>query len=249
MKYGNKYSLKRLLTEKFELEEPLDTSLEDWKGYFEKADDLDNSIKDDFLAAREMADEALEMLDAERDNIVAAMDDIHAKTDAAEKEAEELLKRKEAEENKKKDLLNRLQKRGKIDSEEWLAGKDDYEEIYAKESKQLNDLQNYIQEKFMKAMGQQRADVMQQSIFWMEIFKKIKSSVDKFAYPEGKNKTLQSRGYYPMIQASRARYAYGIWMGKKFGSNYMWQGELPEVDQIIDNAPKPERLAKLLDDK
>ena len=53
-----------------------------------------------------------------------------------------------------------------------------------------------------------------------------------------------------MIQASRARYAYGIWMGKKFGKgDYMWQGELPAVDQIIDSAPKPKRLAQLLDDK
>ena len=249
MKYGNKYSLKRLLTEKFELDNPLDTSLEDWQGYFDNAEELDSSIKDDFLTAREMADDALELLDAERDNIVAAMEEIQAKKEAAEKEAEELRKKQEAEEKKKKDLLNRLQKRGKIDPEEWEAGQDDYDEIYAKHREQYESITSYIQEQFMKAMNQQRVDVMQQCIFWTGIFDQIESQVDKFAYPEGKNKTLQQRGYYPMIQASRARYAYGIWMGKKFGSNFMWQGELPQVDQIIDNAPKPTRLAKLLDDK
>ena len=249
MKYGNKYSLKRLLTEKFELEEPLDTSLEDWKGYFDNAEDLDSSIKDDFLAAREMADEALEMLDVERDNIVDAMDEIKAKKEAAEKEAEELRKKQEAEEKKKKDLLTRLQKRGKIDPEEWEAGRADYDEIYPKQREQSESISKYIQERFMKAMEQQRVDVMQQCIFWMGLFEKIGPAVDKFSYPEGKNKTLQKRGYYPMIQASRARYAYGVWMGKKFGSNFMWQGDLPQVDQIIDNAPKPERLSKLLDEK
>ena len=249
MKYGNKYSLKRLLTEKFELDEPLDTSLEDWKGYFDKAEDLDSSIKDDFLAAREMADEALEMLDDERDNIEAAMKELEEKKKAAEKEAEELRKKQEEEEKKKKDLLNRLQKRGKIEPEEWEAGQGDYDEMYAKERKQMESIHSYLQEQFMKAMSQQRMDVMQQCTFWLQLVKDMRPRVDKFAYPEGKNKTLQSRGYYPMIQASRARYAYGIWMGKKFGSNFMWQGELPEVDQIIDNAPKPKRLAKLLDEK
>ena len=111
MKPLYKHSLKALLLEKFELDQPLDTSLEDWKGYFDKAEDLDSSIKDDFLAAREMADEALEMLDDERDNIVAAMEEAEAEKQQKEKEIQQL-------DNEQQELKKEIQR-----------NKDDYEKI------------------------------------------------------------------------------------------------------------------------
>ena len=120
--------IRQMILEKFELDNPLDTSLEDWKGYFEKADDLDKSIKDDFLAAREMADEALEMLDDERDNIAAAMEELEAKKKEAEAELKAQEEKTKQQDKKVMTLLQRLEKRGEVDIDELEAGKKDWEQ-------------------------------------------------------------------------------------------------------------------------
>ena len=249
MKYGNKYSLKRLLTEKFELDKPLDTSLEDWKGYFEKSEDLDSAVKDDFLAAREMADEAIEMLDDERDNIVAALEEIKAAKEAKEKEAEEARKKQEEEDKKQKDLLNRLKKKGAITEEEWKAGKDDNDEIWNKYTEIDDRLMDYLNDTFMWGMKNQRMDVCQQVQWFLGQSMKIKDIAKKFAYPDGIRKGAEQRGYYGMIQSNRARLALTQFLFNKCDNSFFWQGDFPSVDQLVDKLPPPQRLSKLLDEK
>jgi len=249
MKYGNKYSLKRLLSEKFELDKPLDTSLEDWKGYFEKAEDLDSSIKDDFLTAREMADEAIELLDGERDNIVAAMDEIKAEKEAKEKELEELRKKEEEEEKKQKDLLFRLQKRGDIEKDEWEAGKADNDETNDKFLEVIDQLIAYLNKTFMWGMQNQRMDVCQQTQWYNSRIDPIFKIAKKFAYPNGIRKGAEERGYYGMIQQNRARLVLAKFLLNKCDNDFFWQGDFPPVDQLVDKLPPPVRLSKLLDEK
>lgn len=249
MKYGNRYSLKRLLSEKFELDKPLDTSTEDWKGYFEKADDLDKSVRDDFIAAREMADEALEMLDGERDNILAAMEEVEAAKAAKEKEIEEQKKKEEAEQKKTEDILARLNKRGDIDPEEWAAGKEDTNELHAQQLEAREKLISYVQEVFQWGMKNQRMDATQQAVGFMEQLRKVTPLAKKFAYPEGVSSGVKQRGYYPMVQQCRAQLGLYTWLLRKIKDSFFWQGDFPPVDQVVDKLPPPKRLSKLLDEK
>lgn len=241
--------IRQIILEKFELDKPLDTSLEDWKGYFEKADELDKSVKDDFLAAREMADEALELLDDERDNIVAAMEEAKAEKEAREKEIEEAKKKQAEEDKKQKDLLNRLKKKGRISDEEWKAGKADNDDIYNQFVEVDDSLVDYLQKTFMWGMQNQRLDVCQQTQWWLGQSMKITDLAKKFAYPDGVRKAVEERGYYGMIQSNRARLVLTQFLLKKCDDNFFWQGDFPSTDQLVDKLPPPERLSKLLEDK
>lgn len=245
MKYGNKYTLKRLLSEKFELDSPLDTSLEDWKKYFEKAEDLDKTVKDDFIAAREMADEALEMLDDERDNIVAAMEELEAKKKEVEAELEAQEEKVEEEDQKVMTLLQRLEKRGQVDIEELEAGKKDFE-MYLNN---INDILDEIRDMELKysewGFKNNRMDVVNQVMWYMNKRKDLYSFAKKFAYPGGISKEVKSRGVFPMVQQERARYALLAYIKNKFTSDFFWQGDFPSIEQLIEKVPPPRNLSKL----
>ena len=245
MKYGYRYSLKRLLTEKFELDKPLDTSLEDWKGYFEKAEDLDSSIKDDFLTAREMADEAIELLDAERDNIVAAMEELEAKKKELEAELKAKEEKSKQEDKKVMTLLQRLNKRGEVDDEEFKAGEDDFMEYMKNcgkaEQKQTEGETHY----FTWGMENNRMDVCNQVMWWKNFRLQVHDLAKQFAFPNGAGSEVKSRGVYPQVQRARAVYACLEWVNKKMNDDFFWQGDFPAVEKLIEKVPPPRRLGKL----
>lgn len=245
MNYNGKYSLKRLLSEKFELDKPLETSLDDWKGYFEKADDLDTSIKDDFLAARELADEALEMLDDERDKIEAAMEELEAKKKEAEAEIKAKEEQAKQEEKKVMTLLQRLEKRGQVDVEELEAGRKDHEYYLGNITSALDKLRDMELKYTEWAFKNNRMDVANQVMWYMGKRNQVYDAAKKFAYPNGMGKDIKSRGVFPMVQLERARFALLSYLKNKFENDFFWQGDFPSLEQIIDKVPPPRNLGNL----
>ena len=239
--------IRQLILEKFELDKPLDTSLEDWKGYFEKADDLDKSIKDDFLTAREMADEALELLDDERDNIVAAMEELEAERKKKAQELEEAKKKDEEQNKKKKDILKRLEARGAISTEEYEAGLKDYNNFTQAVQERYTDVNQYFMEAFQWGLKNNRMDVCNQSMYYTNKVLEVRKLAEKFAYPNGKNTDIKSRGFWCPIQELRACSALYTWLEKKARSDFFWQGNFPDTEQLVDKMPPPANLGELLD--
>ena len=234
-----------MILEKFELDKPLDTSLEDWKGYFEKAEDLDKSVKDDFLTAREMADDALELLDDERDNIVAAMEELEAKKKQAEEELQAQEEKGKEEDKKVMTLLQRLEKRGEVDIEELEAGKEDFEMYMKNVSSELDEMRNLELKYSEWGFKNNRMDVVNQVMWYMNKRRDSRPLAKKFAYPQGISNELKSRGVFPMVQQVRARYALLVYLKKKFTEDFFWQGDFPSVEQLIEKVPPPRALSNL----
>ena len=237
--------IRQMILEKFELDKPLDTSLEDWKGYFEKADDLDKSVKDDFLAAREMADEALEMLDDERDNIAAAMEELEAKKKEAEAELKAQEEKTKEEDKKVMSLLQRLEKRGEVDIEELEAGKKDWEMYMSNTNRSLEELRDLEMKYSEWGFKNNRMDVVNQVMWYMDKRSSSRPLAKKFAYPQGVGNEVKSRGVYPMVQEIRARYALLTYLKKKFTEDFFWQGDFPSLEQLIEKVPPPRNLSNL----
>ena len=237
--------IRQMILEKFELDKPLDTSLEDWKGYFEKAEDLDKSVKDDFLTAREMADDALELLDDERDNIVAAMEELEAKKKQAEEELQAQEEKGKEEDKKVMTLLQRLEKRGEVDIEELEAGKEDFEMYMKNVSSELDEMRNLELKYSEWGFKNNRMDVVNQVMWYMNKRRDSRPLAKKFAYPQGISNELKSRGVFPMVQQVRARYALLVYLKKKFTEDFFWQGDFPSVEQLIEKVPPPRALSNL----
>ena len=192
-----------------------------------------------------MADEALELLDDERDNIVAAMEELEAK----KKEAEEELKRKEEkakqEEKKVMTLLQRLEKRGQVDIEELEAGKTDFD-MYTNNCKETLDQMMSNELKYTEwAFKNNRMDVANQVMWYMNKRSQTFDIAKKFAYPQGMGPEIKSRGVYPMVQQERARYALLSYLKNKFETDFFWQGDFPSLEQLIEKVPPPRALGNL----
>ena len=237
--------IRQMILEKFELDKPLDTSLEDWKGYFEKADDLDKSIKDDFLAAREMADEALEMLDDERDNIAAAMEELEAKKKEAEAELKAQEEKTKQQDKKVMTLLQRLEKRGDVDIDELEAGKKDWEQYMSYTNNTAAELRDLEMKYSEWGFKNNRMDVVNHVMWYMNKRSTARSIANKFAFPQGVGNEVKARGVYPMVQEIRARYALLTYLKKKFTEDFFWQGDFPSLEQLIEKVPPPRNLGNL----
>ena len=237
--------IRQLILEKYELDKPLDTSLEDWKGYFEKTEELDGSIKDDFLAAREMADEALELLDGERDNIVAAMEELESKKKEAEAELKAQEEKSKEEGDKVMTLLQRLEKRGNIDEDELEAGRKDHQKYMKYGNKLKEEMRNTQLEYSKWGFENNRMDVVNQVMWFMTKQQEIFPLTKKFAYPQGMNSEIKSRGVFPLVQQERARAALLFFLKKKLEDDFFWQGDFPSAEKLIDRIPPPYHLSML----
>ena len=73
MKLIHRYTLRQLLVEKINFQKPIETPTEEWKKYFDEkfkdSEAFPSSMQEDWLAAREMVDEAIALMDEEKENL------------------------------------------------------------------------------------------------------------------------------------------------------------------------------------
>ena len=173
------------------------------------------------------------------------MEELETKRKEAEAELKAQEEKTKEEDQKVMTLLQRLEKRGQVDIEELDAGRQDFEMYLNNINDTLDELRGMEMKYSEWGFKNNRMDVVNQVMWYMNKRKDLYSFAKKFAYPGGISKEIKSRGVFPMVQQERARYALLAYIKNKFTSDFFWQGDFPSLEQLIEKVPPPRALSNL----